>query len=226
MYSPASAEDIEPCEEGIRAAELVQLRSIGIDDWSNVRYVHGTSFRTIIGPRASPRCVEAFMSRLDTPAYVDELSGADLVGAWLDGQLAGTAGWRPLDIGGRVARIEGLFVQPLFAFMGLGSLLLAHAETRARRAGYPCITALACAPSAPFFMRAGYDVYAQGPGVCDIADDMAMLVMRKQEPAAGKGLARGPGVAALQPSAADESEVASVPVGYPASRGHRLLVED
>jgi GNAT superfamily N-acetyltransferase len=168
MRSPAIADDAaEPSEEGIRAAELIQLRPIDIDDWSDVRYVHATSFRTIVGPRASQRAVQDFMSSLETPAYVEKLRGADLIGAWFDGQLAGTVGWRPLDGDGRVARIEGLFVQPLFTFMGIGSLLLSHAEARARQSGYASITALACAPSAAFFMRAGYDVYAQGPGVCD-----------------------------------------------------------
>lgn len=226
MRSPAIADEAKPCEEGIRAAEFVQLHPIEIDDWSDVRYVHGTSFRKIVGPRASQRYVEAFLSWLDAPAYVEKLRGADLTGAWLDGQLAGTAGWRPLDGRGRVARIEGLFVQPLFTFMGLGSLLLAHAETQARRAGYACITALACAPSVPFFMRAGYDVYAQGFGVCDLADDMAMFVMRKQETAASSVIARGSGAAPLQPLAAAESEIAPVLMGQSAERARRLLVED
>lgn len=215
MRISAVPDDIEPSEEGFRAAELVQLRPIDIDDWSDVRYVHGTSFHTIIAPRAPQRSVDAFMSWLDTPAYVEKLRDADLTGAWLDGQLAGTAGWRPLDAHGRVARIEALFVQPLFAFMGLGSLLLAHAEARARRAGYACITALACAPSAPFFMRAGYDVYAQGPGVCEYADDMAMFVMRKQGTAARTTAARDSGASNVQ-SADATMEMALLTTSQPA----------
>jgi GNAT superfamily N-acetyltransferase len=226
MRNPCSADCAEPSDEGSRAAELVQLRPVGIDDWSDVRYVHGTSFRTIVGPRASPRSVEAFMSSLDTPAYVDELRGADLTGAWLDGQLAGTAGWRPLDSRGRVARIEGLFVQPLFTFMGLGSLLLAHAEARARRAGYASITALACAPSVPFFMRAGYDVYAQGHGVCEFAADMAMFVMRKPEMAASTAALRDAGASKVPPSDAAAMEMALLPAGQAASRRRAELIED
>lgn len=226
MRSPAIAEDSEPSDEGARVAELVQLRPIDIDNWSDVRYVHGTSFRTIVGPRAPQRAVEAFMSRLDTPAYVEEMRGADLTGAWLDGQLAGTAGWRPLDAHGRVARIEGLFVQPLFTFMGLGSLLLAHTEARARQAGYACITALACAPSAPFFMRAGYDVYAQGPGICEYADDMAMFVMRKQGTVAGTAVSRDFVVSTMKPSDAAAMEMALLPTSQPAPHTRALLIEE
>ena len=224
MRSPSSAECAEPSEEGIRAAELVQLRSIDIDDWADVRYVHGTSFRTIVAPRATQRYVDAFMARLQTPDYVDALRGTDLMGAWLDGQLAGTAGWRPLDSRGRVARIEGLFVQPLFAFMGLGSLLLAHAEARARRAGYTSVTALACAPSVPFFMRAGYDVYAQGHGVCALANDMTMFVMRKQDTAASVLLPRDTG----EPTTSDVAalEIALLSKSQPAPLRRALLVEE
>ena len=226
MRNPAFAEDVEPSDEGVRASELVELRPIDIDDWSDARYVHGSSFRTIVAPRAPQRTVEAFMSRLGTPAYVEEMRGADLVGAWLDGQLAGTAGWRPMDARGRVARIEGLFVQPLFTFMGLGSLLLAHAEARARQAGYACITALACAPSASFFMRAGYDVYAQGASVCEYADDMAMFVMRKQGAVAGAAVSREFVASTIQPSDTAAMEMALLPTSQPAPRRRALLIEE
>ncbi len=226
MRSPSSADCAEPSDEGIRTAELVQLRPIDIDDWSDVRYVHGTSFRTIAAPRATQRYVDAFMSSLDTPDYVEALRGTQLTGAWLDGQLAGTAGWRPLDSRGRVARIEGLFVQPLFTFMGLGSLLLAHTEARARRAGYTSITALACAPSVPFFMRAGYDVYAQGHGVCELADDMTMFVMRKQDTAAGVLVPRDAGASMMQPSEAATLEMALLTTSQPAPLRRAVLIEE
>jgi GNAT superfamily N-acetyltransferase len=206
MRSLASADDAEP-SRAVRAAELVKLRPISIDDWSDVRYVHGTSFRTSIAPRVSPKCAEDFMEWLGAPAYADQLRKVDLTGAWLDGQLAGTVGWRPLDGRGRVARIEGLFVQPLFAFMGLGSLLLAHAETQARHAGYTCLTALASSVSAPFFMRWGYDLYAQGAGMSDFAGDMPVFVMRKQENVARDAVAIGSGTNLLEPIAVAAEEI-------------------
>jgi GNAT superfamily N-acetyltransferase len=225
MSSRASADDVEPSQFGTHVPELVQLHPIDIDDWSDVRYVHGTSFRTIIGPRASQRSVDEFMKRLATPEYVDQLASSDLTGVWLDGQLAGTAGWRPMDSRGRVARIEGLFVLPLFAFMGLGSLLLAHAETRARRAGYATITALASSVSVPFFMRSGYDVYAQGPGVSDFAGDLPVFVMRKQD-AAARVAAQASDAPQVLLTAITGDEVPPVIMRREASDSRRIAVED
>lgn len=225
MSSRASADDVEPSKLGTHVPELVQLRPIGIDHWSDVRYVHETSFRTIIGPRASQQSIDEFMKSLATPEYVDELASADLFGAWLDGQLAGTAGWRPMDSHGRAARIEGLYVQPLFAFMGLGSLLLANAEARARRAGYATITALASSVSVPFFMRSGYDVYAQGPGVSNFAGDLPVFVMRKQD-AAARATTQISDTPQLVLTAIAEEEIAprAMRRGSPDSR--RMFVED
>lgn len=225
MSSRASADDVEPSELGTHVPELVKLRPIDIDHWSDVRYVHETSFRTIIGPRASQQSVDEFMRWLATPEYVDQLASSDLFGAWLDGQLAGTAGWRPMDNRGRVARIEGLFVQPLFAFMGLGSLLLAHAEARARHAGYATITALASSVSVPFFMRSGYDVYAQGPGVSDFAGDLPVFVMRKQD-AAARATTQTSDAPKLVLAAITEEELLPGMMHHEAPVSRRIFVED
>ena len=225
MSSRVSADDVEPSKLGTHVPELVQLAPISIDHWSDVRYVHETSFRAIIAPRASQQSVDEFMKWLATPEYVDQLTGSDLFGAWLDGQLAGTAGWRPMDSRSRVARIEGLFVQPLFAFMGLGSLLLANAEARARRAGYATITALASSVSVPFFMRAGYDVYAQGPGVSDFAGDLPVFVMRKQD-AAARATTQTSDKPLLVLAAIGEDEVGPVTMRRELPDSRRMFVED
>ncbi|MFN3744538.1 MAG: GNAT family N-acetyltransferase [Hyphomicrobiaceae bacterium] len=218
MSCRASPDDVDPSALGACPAELVELRPISIDDWAAVRYVHKAACRTGFGPRISPRCIEAFMAMVDTPAYMDRLQGSDLVGAWLSGQLAGTAGWRPVAGQGHVARIEGLFVQPLFSFMGLGSLLLAQAEARARKAGYGAITVLAPANAVPFFMRLGYDIYAQGAGVSDLPSDMPVSVMRKREPAAVTVFPNGSRV----PSPRAHAGLAH----HWAVSAHRLLVDD
>lgn len=226
MSIPASPDDSDPSVRGAHPAELVQLRPISIDDWSDVRYVHREAFRTVIAPRVSPQCAHEFMALLDTPAYVDRLMSSDLVGAWLDGQLAGTAGWLPTDPYGRVARIEGLFVQPLFTFMGLGSLLLAHTEARAHRAGYTVVTAPATSSSVPFFLRHGYDIYVQGVGVTDLPSAVPMFLMRKQEPAAVLPFAHASGAPVrLSLAAADDDRNIGL-VRRPASSAHKLLVED
>ena len=224
MRSGARPEHVESRGPGMPARELVRLRPVDIDDWSDVRYVHAGAFRTFIGPRIASHHAENFMSALDTPDYSERLGACDLTGAWVDGQLAGTAGWRPIPDDTRVARIEGLFVLPLFTFMGLGSLLLAHAEARARRAGYVAITALATCHAVPFFLRSGYDVYAQGPGISGLPRDMSGFLMRKQEPGASKrthGSAERPWQA---PAVAIPDEAAFAIVTAPRPDG--LLVED
>jgi GNAT superfamily N-acetyltransferase len=226
MRSLPRTDDFEPSGQGLDAAQFVLLRSIRIDDWSDVRYVHGEAFSRLIGPRVSSRYVDEFMTLLGTPEYVDRLVSSNLYGAWFDGQLAGTVGWRPKDHHRRVAQIEGLFVQPLFTFMGLGSLLLTHAEAQATRAGYRTITALATFGSVPFFMRLGYDIFAQGAGVTDLPGDMPAFLMRKQEPAAGTGFPLGSGERPRwrAPAADGDQEVEFGRRAMPGSR--KLLVED
>ena len=227
MSSPASPDDLDPSVRGAHPAELVvQLRPISLDDWSDVRYVHREAFRTVIAPRVSPRCVDEFMASLDTPAYVDRLMNSDLVGAWLDGQLAGTAGWLPTDPSGHVARIEGLFVQPLFTFMGLGSLLLVHAEARAHRAGYTAVTAPATSSSVPFFLRHGYDIYVQSVGISDLPSDVPVFLMRKHEPAAVLPFAHGSSVPVRLSLAAAEDGRNIGLAHRQASSAHKVLVED
>ena len=224
MRSGARPEHAELRRHDMPARELIHLRPVDIDDWSDVRYVHGNAFRTFIRPRVAAHHAEDFMSAIDTPEYSERLGACDLTGAWLDGQLVGTAGWRAMADDGRVARIEGLFVLPLFTFLGLGSLLLAHAEAHARRAGRTAITALATCHSVPFFLRSGYDVYAQGPGISGLPRDMSGFLMRKQERGASKrthGSAERP----WQGSAvamADEAVLALDAAPRPGS----LLVED
>lgn len=181
MSSLARPHDVQQSAQDALIAGLVQLRPISIDDWSDVRYVHGSAFRTLIGPHVAPTYVDEFMTALGEPEYVDRFGGSNLTGAWLNGELAGTVGWRPSASYGRVARIEGLFVQPLFTFMGLGSSLLAHAELEAQSAGFSSVTVLATSHSLPFFMRLGYDIYVQGAGLAHGAGDLPMFLMRKQD---------------------------------------------
>ena len=80
-----------------------------------------------------------------------------------------------------VARIEGLYVRPIFTFMGIGSALLAHAESRARDAGCTAFTATVPAVSVPFLLRFGYDIAAHGVDLPDAPFDEPLFLMRKRE---------------------------------------------
>ena len=171
----------DPSAPGPRARGFFRLRPVGIDDWSGVRYVHTMAFRTFVAPRVTHEYTDAFLAKLDSPAYAVQLGSAALSGAWLDGQLAGTAGWRARVGHDRVAEIEALFVSPLFAFMGIGSALLSYVENQARLAGYDTFTATVPLASASFLMRFGYEVSAQLPHPALVTDDVPVVVMRRRD---------------------------------------------
>jgi GNAT superfamily N-acetyltransferase len=181
MSSHVTPDSVEPSGRVVRPPDLLRIRPIGLDDWSDVRYVHANAFRTIVAPHVAPETVDAFMTALGDPGYTDRLGASNLTGAWLDGELVGTAGWRRVDDCVPVARIEGLFVRPLFTFMGIGSALLDHAESRARDAGCAAFTATIPAISVPFLLRFGYDIAAHGADLPDAPFDEPMFLMRKRD---------------------------------------------
>lgn len=183
MTSHVKPDDIEPSGPGVGPPEFFRLRPIGIDDWSAVRYVHDNAFGTNVAPHVEPGTAEAFLESLRSPEYAERLQGSDLTGAWLHGELAGTAGWRRVEEGVPVARIEALFVRPLFAFMGIGATLLAHAERRAREAGCTSLTATVPAVSVPFMLRFGYDVVGYGADLPNAAFSEPLFFMRKRNDA-------------------------------------------
>lgn len=181
MSTHAHASGFHPSGHATRVDALFRIAPVGIDDWSAVRYVHTMSFRTFVAPRVTHDFTDAFMTRVDAPTYVDQLNRSVLSGAWIDRELAGTVGWRPLDGSERVAAIEGLFVSPLFAFMGVGSALLAHAENQARHAGCDVFTATVPLASASFLMRFGYEIVPHVPEPGSGSDDVPLFVMRKRD---------------------------------------------
>ena len=80
MSSDMGLNGIEPSAH-VRAPDLLRIRSIGIDDWSDVRYVHGNAFRTIVAPHIAPDAVDGFLATLGGPGYADRLAASDLTGA-------------------------------------------------------------------------------------------------------------------------------------------------
>jgi GNAT superfamily N-acetyltransferase len=199
MMSHVKPDDIEPSGLGVGPPEFLHLRPIGIDDWSAVRYVHDNAFRSKVAPHVEAETVEAFLQSLREPDYADRLGTGDLTGAWLHGELVGTAGWRRVEEGVPVARIEALFVRPLFAFMGIGATLLAHAERRAREAGCTSLTATVPAVSVPFMLRFGYDVVGYGADLPNAAFSEPLFFMRKRNDARDQPSGEPAADAAIRP---------------------------
>ncbi len=175
----------------------IRLAPVGIDDWSAVRYVHGVAFERLASPYLEPNDIELFRARLASPEYTDDLMQENLFGAWIDTELAGTAGWRPADDHGTAARITSVFVLPVFTGLGIGSQLLADAEARAEQAGFTSYSVRATPNAVGFFDTFGYEISSHGITHIVPSQDLPITFMRKRRPAAKvEGLS--------QPAAASE----------------------
>jgi putative acetyltransferase len=151
------------------AWKAVAVRRIGLDDHSQVRYLHARAMRSQCGDALSDGELAAFLAFVDSPDYSDLLRAEEVHGAFVDGQLVGTASWLANGDDGETARVASVFVHPMFARIGIGGHLLAAVEARAVQSGFDQLGASATINAVPFFERYGYaeasrGVKAFGPG--------------------------------------------------------------
>ena len=132
------------------------LRRVGIDDHAQVRYLHARSMRALSGDALSDAELADFLAFVDQPGYSDHLRTEEVHGAFLDGQLVGTASWLANGDDGETARIASVFVHPMFTRLGLGGRMLAEVESRAVQSGFTSLGASATINAVPFFERYGY----------------------------------------------------------------------
>lgn len=138
------------------------LRRIGIDDHAQVRHVHARALRVLSADALSDGELVACLHFVGSPDYSDLLLAEEVHGAFVDGQLVGTAAWLANGDDGETARIASVFVDPMFTRLGLGSRLLAEVEARAAHAGFDQLGAAAVLNAAPFFQRHGYIEASRG----------------------------------------------------------------
>jgi ribosomal protein S18 acetylase RimI-like enzyme len=160
----------------------ITVRRLGIDDFSNVRYLHITAMTAQSIDALSEAEVAAFAAFVRSPAYTDALVEEESYGALVDSQLVGTASWQFNGDDGHTARVSSVFVDPLFCRLGIGSRLLGEVEKRAFQSGFRQLGASVTSNAVPFFERLGYreasrGVKALGPG-CSIP----VVFMRKRIP--------------------------------------------
>jgi ribosomal protein S18 acetylase RimI-like enzyme len=167
---------------GGRSKNPIAIRRIGIDDHSNVRYLHIRSMREQSLAALSEAEVAAFAAFVSSPSYSDYLKTEEMYGAFLDGQLIGTAAWQFNGDDGRVARISSVFVDPLFSRLGIGRRLLAEVETRAFRSGFAQLGTSSTINAVAFFEKLGYREASRG--VRTLAPDCSLPVafLRKSVP--------------------------------------------
>ena len=144
------------------AWNAVAVRRVGLDDYAQVRYLHARAMRAQCGDALSDGEIGAFLAFVESPAYSDHLRTEELHGAFLDGQLIGTASWLANADDGETARIASVFTHPMFTRLGLGGRLLAEVEGRATQSGFDQLGASAIISAVPFFERHGYMEASRG----------------------------------------------------------------
>jgi putative acetyltransferase len=144
------------------AWKAVAMRRIGLDDHASVRHLHARAMRAQAGDALSDGEIASFMAFVGSAAYSDLLRGEEMHGAFMDGQLVGTASWLVSGDDGETARIASVFVHPMFARLGIGGRLLAEVEACACQAGFDQLGASATINAVPFFGRYGYTEASRG----------------------------------------------------------------
>ncbi len=165
--------------DGARPRLPLRLGPIGIDDWADVRYVHSTAFERLASPYLDANEIAIFNARVGSPEYVEDLMRENLLGAWIERQLVGTAGWLPASDSGTTARITSIFVNPMFAGLGVGARLLAQVEQRAAQAGYTGFAVRSPPNAVGFFLALGYDISSHGVSHAATGHDVPVTFLRK-----------------------------------------------
>jgi GNAT superfamily N-acetyltransferase len=149
---------------------------------SDIRSLHASSFRALAAPALDASQVAAYVDWIYSPDYTDVLITQDLLTAYYEHHLVGTAGWIPADDAGVSARISAVYVAPLFARLGIGRRLLAAAEARAEMAGFRSFSARVFPKAFGFFESMGYARSSQGALSIGTDNGIPVTFMRKAAP--------------------------------------------
>jgi GNAT superfamily N-acetyltransferase len=168
------------------AWKALAIRRVGLDDHSNVRHLHARSMQSQSGDALSDAEIAAFLAFVGSPAYSDSLLAEEIYGAFVDGQLIGTAAWQVNGDDGESARVSSVFVHPLFARLGIGGRLLAEVEERASRSGFDQIGTSTTINAVAFFERNGYREASRGVKAFGLDCWLPVAFLRKRVPRAGR----------------------------------------
>jgi N-acetylglutamate synthase-like GNAT family acetyltransferase len=163
-------------------SERLQVRLIGFDDFSDLRYLHATSLTAHTAAALSEAEIASFVALVYSPCYPDMLLREEVYGGWIDGALVGTCAWHVDPNDSLAARIGPLFVA--HTRLGIGRQLLAIVEARAGQSGFREFAAWSTGNAVPFFERLGYQVASRGVKVLSPACRLPVTFMRKSEPCA------------------------------------------
>ena len=166
---------------------VVRVEPLELEHLSATRHVHAASFRLMSGSFVTAAQCDAYSEHLLSPAYTDELMSAvqaeRLIGAWIDRELVGTAGWIP-DSGarqeqGQTAELSWVYVRPMFTDCGIGRRLVSDVELRARRAGCDIAAIRSSTNAVEFFENMGYRTTRRGLQPLGRDQSLPVVFMRK-----------------------------------------------
>lgn len=157
----------------------ITIRRIGIDDHSDVRYLHVKAMTAQSLDALTDAEIAAFIAFVNSPAYSDCLMAEDVYGAFIDSQLIGTASWHVNGDDGRTARISSVFVDPMFGRLGIGARLLAEVEARASQSGFAQFGISATINAVPFFEKLGYREASRGVKALGPESSLPVAFLRK-----------------------------------------------
>ena len=169
-------------KRGHGLAKAVTIRLVGLDEHSHVRNLHARAMSSESADSLTETEIAAFIAFVRSPAYSDLLRAENLYGAFIDGQLIGTASWHVNGDDGQLARISSVFVDPMFLRLGIGGRLLTEVEARAFQSGFNQLGISSTINAVPFFERAGYQVASRGVKTLGAGCALPVAFLRKIVP--------------------------------------------
>lgn len=158
---------------------LVDVCQVSPDDYANVRYVHETAVRLLSGDMMTTEDLSEWSAYVRHPSYTEALFRTTTYAAWLHSEMVATISWQPASDKPDTAKINSLFVRPLFANAGIGSRLLETVETQAAVSGYHATTIRAFQTATGFFQSKGYRISSYGIRVVSPKLSFPVTYMRK-----------------------------------------------
>jgi GNAT superfamily N-acetyltransferase len=157
----------------------VELRSLGIDDLSDIRHVHATALRVQEAEHLREEQCDALIDYVRSWAHSDIILESMTLGAFYEGRLCGTAGWKAAEGSLGTARITSVCVEPLFAGLGLGSRLLRAIEAQAEGLGFVTLTVRTPPGASGFFQRLGYQISSHSTWMSPAGVSIPVAFLRK-----------------------------------------------
>lgn len=159
----------------------LEKRPIEIDDLTEVRYLHSSAFRMCGAEHHTEEEINAYLSRINSVEYIRECMNCNLFGLWHNHILIGTAGWCASTDNRSTARMRKIYIHSFYVGLGLGRMMVEHAENRASDAGFDEYSVRTNLSAAAFFESIGYATSSHGALNTPTGPDIPITYMRKSK---------------------------------------------